>query len=94
MKRIIVIILLFVSSTIFTQVPPDKCGDHRWSQKTLTDSLAADVNIKHPVFTTVYEQTLLPGHEIKTKTPRLEDEKTVYKVMYWFSGKWNFQNLI
>jgi hypothetical protein len=48
--------------------------------KTLTDSKANQVDFNNIVKSTVYKQTKLDSQDIGENTPRLEEEKTVYKI--------------
>jgi hypothetical protein len=76
-KSFLVVFLLFTAS-LFAQ--SNDCGTERWGVKTLTDTSAYQVDLKHVVKSTVYEQSQLDGHDIKADTPRLDDETTVYRI--------------
>ncbi len=62
------------------------CGTDRWKVKTLTDSQADEVDLNDPVLSSVHEQTVFSGHNVGKTTPRLDDEKTVYKIRCWLLG--------
>src|SRR2546425_12104702 len=56
-------------------------GKERWTIKTLTDPGASSVAFAHPVATSVAALAAqAPGVQIKSSTPRLPSEKTVYRV--------------
>lgn len=80
MKKSFLFILLFVTSFIFAQSEGDKCGTERWDVKTLTDKKANLVDLSSVKSSTVYKQTKLSPVVVDENTPRLEEEKTVYKI--------------
>jgi hypothetical protein len=80
MKKSFLVILLLFSAFLIAQTDKDKCGTERWSIKTLTDDKASQVNFNNAVSSTVYKQTKFEPVEVDENTPRLDVEKTVYKI--------------
>ena len=78
MKKTFLVVFLLFTASLFAQ--SNDCGIERWGVKTLTDSNAAQVDLKHVVKSSVYEQSQLEGHDINAHTPRLDDEMTVYRI--------------
>ncbi|CAN5438636.1 hypothetical protein BH10BAC5_BH10BAC5_27430 [soil metagenome] len=81
MKKLFILIIVSIFSTSYAQ---DKCGTDRWDVKTLTDSASVKIDLSHAAYSTVFKQTQLASHnEVKGTTPRLEQEKKVYKIRCW-----------